>query len=101
MDFKQDIYQVVLRPVVTEKTSALTRKGTERRGGSFTFEVHPDANKSQIRDAIEKIYNVKVQKVRTQNRRGKVRRFRFMYGRTPMHKRAVVVLDPNSHIDLF
>jgi large subunit ribosomal protein L23 len=96
-----DVYHTIIRPIVTEKSSFQTRSGNERRGGAFCFEVHPAANKFQIRDAIEKIYNVKVESVRTQNKAGKRRRVRFHYGQGPMQKRAVVVLDANSHIDLF
>jgi len=96
-----DPYHVIIRPIVTEKSTHLSRSGTERRGGAYTFEVHPDANKAQIRDAVEKIYGVRVLKVRTANRLGKLRRYRLHYGRTRMVKKAVVVVDPNSAIELF
>jgi large subunit ribosomal protein L23 len=102
-----DIYHVVKRPLVTEKgahqaeQSYSATKSKPARGGSFTFEVHPDASKPEIRQAIEKIYNVRVLTVRTANRRGKTRRVRLRVGKRPDWKRAVVVLDANSHIDLF
>lgn len=99
-----DIYHTVIRPLVTEKTAHQSRSaasGGEERGGSYAFEVHPEANKAQIRDAVEKIYGVKVLNVRTMNRRGKTRRFRFRIGHTAHTKRAVVTLHPDSHIDLF
>ncbi|MCO6437147.1 MAG: 50S ribosomal protein L23 [Phycisphaerae bacterium] len=102
-----DIYDVIKRPIITEKSTHQAQQSHEStgsrqaRGGSYTFDVHPKASKPQIRDAVEKIYNVKVQSVRTSNRQGKSRRYRFKIGRTAAWKKAVVVLDPNSHIDLF
>ena len=102
-----DIYHVIKRPLVTEKgTHQATQnydatKWSPARGGSYAFEVHPDASKPQIREAIEKIYNVKVLSVRTSNRRGKQRRVRFKMGKTADWKKAVIVVDTNSHIDLF
>ena len=102
-----DIYHTIVRPLVTEKGTFQSRMSHEAsgsrpaRGGAYTFEVHPDATKPQIRGAIEKIYNVKVKSVRTSNRVGKPRRVRFKRGRTRGWKKAVVVLDPSFHIDLF
>ena len=87
--------------MITEKTTHLAQSSGKRHGGTYTFEVHPDANKYEIRDAIEKLYGVKVLKVRTQNRLGKLRRFRYNVGRMKTTKRAIVTLDPNSAIDLF
>jgi large subunit ribosomal protein L23 len=102
-----DIYNIIRRPLVTEKGTHQTRqhhdatKSHPARGGSYAFEVHPDARKPEIKQAIEKIYNVKVVDVRTSNRRGKARRVRFKVGKTAHWKKAVVVLDAESHIDLF
>lgn len=102
-----DIYHVIKRPLVTEKgthQSGVSHAETRwkvARGGSYAFEVHPEANKPQIRDAVEKIYNVKVLSVRTACRAGKRRRYKFSYGTTASWKKAVVVLHPDSHIDLF
>ena len=102
-----DIYRVVKRPLVTEKgthQSQQTQSATHTmpaRGGSYAFEVHPEASKPMIREAIEKIYNVKVMSVRTANRKGKRRRVRYKMGTTPHWKKAVVVLEANHHIDLF
>ena len=96
-----DIYHTIIRPLVTEKSTHQSRSGSDQRGGAYSFEVHPDAKKSQIRDAISKIYGVKVLGVRTANHKGKLRRFRFKYGRTRATKKAIVVLDRDSHIDLF
>ena len=102
-----DIYHTIIRPMVTEKGTHQSQvtweasKSRPARGGAYTFEVHPKANKTQVRQAIEKIYNVKVLSVRTANHLGKRRRYRTSYGTTRSWKKAVVVLDPNYHIDLF
>jgi large subunit ribosomal protein L23 len=69
--------------------------------GAYSFEVNKRANKTQIKNAVEKIYNVKVQKVRTANRTGKHRRRGRNFGMTPSWKKAVVYLKPDFHIDLF
>ena len=69
--------------------------------GAYSFEVNKKANKTQIKNAVEKIYNVKVQKVRTANRKGKYRRKGRTYGLTSSWKKAVVILAPDYHIDLF
>lgn len=102
-----DIYHTIIRPLVTEKGTHQSQiqhdaSGTrEARGGAYTFEVHPEANKAQIREAVEKIYKVKVLAVRTSNRQGKRRRYRTTFGQTRGWKKAVVVLRPEYHIDLF
>ncbi len=91
-----DWHQVVIRPLVTEKGTR-----TSATLNAYPFRVHPEANKFEIKYAIEHIYNVKVREVRTANRKGKPRRTRFKRGLTSHWKRAVVVLDPDYHIDLF
>jgi len=102
-----DIYHIVKRPLVTEKGThqAQQSHGATRtrpaRGGSYAFEVHPDASKASIKQAIEKIYNVKVQSVRTAVRKGKPRRVRYKMGTTSDWKKAVVVLRADHQIDLF
>lgn len=102
-----DIYHTIVRPLVTEKGTYQSQQshGETRsrpaRGGAYAFEVHPKAKKAQIRQAIEKIYNVRVLKVRTSIRAGKRRRYRLSYGQTRSWKKAVVVLHPDYHIDLF
>jgi len=102
-----DIYHTIIRPLVTEKGSHQSQTSHDAtpsrpaRGGAYAFEVHSQANKTQIRQAIEKIYNVRVMKVRTSNRAGKRRRYRLTYGQTRSWKKAVVVLHPDHHIDLF
>jgi large subunit ribosomal protein L23 len=89
-------YNVIVRPIVTEQGMhfANTRN-------AYSFEVHKDANKIQIRDAVEKLYNVKVLNVRTANVKGKVRRRGRFYGTTRSWKKAVVVLHQENRIDLF
>jgi len=89
-------YNVIIRPLVTEQGMHFANTK-----GAYSFEVHKKANKAQIRNAIEKIYSVKVDKVRTANRSGKYRRRGAKYGKTPAWKKAVVYLKPEHHIDLF
>ena len=96
-----DLYHTIVRPLVTEKSTHQSTQHSTKRGGAYSFEVHPEANKAQIRDAVEKIYGVRVMDVRTSNKKGKLRRFRYRFGRTRQTKKAVVVLDRDSHIDLF
>ena len=102
-----DIYQIVKRPLVTEKGTHQSQQSHEAtrtrraRGGSCTFEVHRNATKPMIKHAIEQIYNVKIQSVRTANRKGKPRRYRYKTGETRAWKKAVVVLHADYHIDLF
>mgnify|MGYP000075012511 FL=1 len=89
-------FHVIIRPLVTEQGMhfANTRN-------AYSFEVHPKANKIQIRNAVERLYNVKVTDVRTANVRGKPRRRGRHFGRTRNWKKAVVVLHEDSHIDVF
>ena len=93
---KLEPHQIVLRPLVTEK-------GVHRatRVNQYAFEVNPLADKLDIRHAIEELFEVKVVKVRTQNRKGKPRRYRFRWGRTKDWKKALVTLDSESRIDFF
>ena len=87
---------VIIKPLVTEKS---THQQTTRN--AYAFQVHKGANKHQIKDAVEKLYEVKVVDVRTMNRKGKPRRSRVKITTTGEWKRAIVVLDENSRIDLF
>jgi large subunit ribosomal protein L23 len=91
-----DPYQVVIKPLITEKGTAHNEKLNQ-----YAFQVHRNANKQQIREAVEKIYEVRVEKVRTLKRLGKMRRYRYTAGRTAGLKKAVVTLHPEDHIDLF
>ena len=91
-----DTNSIIIKPLVTEKS---THQQTTRN--AYAFQVNPAANKHQIKEAIERQYNVKVTDVRTMNRKGKPRRSKFKMTTTSDWKRAVVVLDENSRIELF
>lgn len=93
---KNDVYNAIVRPLVTEKGTFQSEALN-----AYAFQVNPGANKAQIKQAIEKIYNVKVLEVRTANRRGKPRRIGYKTGKTSRWKKAVVVLHEDHHIDLF
>ena len=88
---------IIVSPVVSEKSYALMEEGV------YTFKVHPDASKPQIRDAVQEIFGVKVANVNTLNRPGKRKRNRrtFTYGKRPDTKRALVTLVEGDSIDLF
>ncbi|MDQ3785555.1 MAG: 50S ribosomal protein L23 [Actinomycetota bacterium] len=92
---KSDPRDVVLAPVVSEKSYELLDQN------AYTFRVHPRANRTEIRQAVEAIWDVKVLKVNTLNRKGKVKRFRLKTGRRPDSKRAIVKLAEGDRIDLF
>ncbi|OHB81545.1 MAG: 50S ribosomal protein L23 [Planctomycetes bacterium RBG_16_64_10] len=89
-------HQIILRPLVTEK-------GMHRssRNNAYAFEVNKLADKNDVRRAVEELFEVRVIKVRTQNRTGKPRRSRFRWGCTKTWKKAVVTLDPEHRIDFF
>ena len=86
---------VIIRPVVSEKSYA----GLE--ANQYTFLVHKDASKSEIKQAVEQIWDVQVLRVNTMKRKGKSTRFRFTYGKRPDEKRAIVKLAPGDSIDIF
>ena len=89
-------HQVILWPLVTEK-------GTHQftRHNAYPFQVNLWANKYQIKAAVEELFNVRVEKVRTQNRLGKQRRYRFRVGRLSNWKKAIVTLHPEDRIEFF
>ena len=89
-------HQVIVKPLVTEKG---VHKST--RNNAYTFEVSKLATKEDIRRAVEKLFDVKVVKVATQNRKGKTRRTRFRLGQTGDWKKAIVTLDSEHRIDFF
>lgn len=91
-----DDFKVIIKPLITEQGIHFANVR-----GAYSFEVNKKANKTQIKNAIEKIYSVKVDKVRTANRKGKPRRKGGSLGVTSCWKKAVVYLDPECHIDLF
>jgi len=86
---------VLLRPVVSEKSYGLLDEG------KYTFIVEPSANKTEIRLAVEAVFNVKVTNVNTVNRPGKRRRTRYGWGKRPDTKRAIVTLVEGDRIDIF
>ena len=86
---------VLLRPVISEKSYRLVDDG------KYTFLVAPGANKTQIRQAVEEIFHVKVTGVNTINRPGKRRRTRFGWGTRASTKRAIVSLAAGERIDVF
>ena len=90
-------YDVILKPVITEKSMA--GMGEKK----YTFLVHPDANKSQIKEAVEKMFEgTKVKKVNTINCDGKTKRRGMVYGKTSKTKKAIVQLTEDSKdIEIF
>ncbi len=86
---------ILLRPVVSEKSYGLLDEG------KYTFVVAPEANKTQIKQAVEEVFRVKVTDVNTLNRQGKRRRTRFGYGKRADTKRAIVTLAEGDRIDIF
>jgi large subunit ribosomal protein L23 len=84
-------HQVIVRPIITEKA---THQSQHRR--AYPFEVNPWASKDEIKAAAEELFGVRVEKVRTQNRLGKKRRYRFRVGRLSNWKKAIITLKPDS-----
>jgi large subunit ribosomal protein L23 len=91
-----NIYDVIQKPLVTEKTSL--QKDNE---GVIAFQVHKDANKLEIKVAVEKLFKVEVAKVNTINIAGKVKRFGKNYGKRSNWKKAYVTLKEGSNVDFF
>jgi large subunit ribosomal protein L23 len=90
-----DPRDVLLRPVISEKSYGLIDEG------KYTFIVAPDANKTQIKIAVEQVFDVKVTAVNTINRQGKRKRTKAGYGKRSDTKRAVVSLKPGDRIEIF
>ena len=93
---KNDIYNVLVRPIITEKSSTLAELHN-----CYSFEVDKRSNKSQIKLAVEKLYEVSVKSVRTAKVSGKPRRAGRTMTYTKSWKKAVVELNENDHIELF
>ena len=90
-------YQILVRPLVTEKSTLLQEKVNQ-----YQFEVNPKANRQEIKKEIERVFpKVKVLKVCTANYRGKVRRMGRSIGRRSNWKKAIVTLRPDDHIEIF
>lgn len=92
--FSKAPHDVVIAPVVSEKSYGLIDEG------KYTFLVDPRSNKSEIKNAVEAIFNVKVESVNTINRAGKRKRTRFGWGARKATKRAIITLKDGS-IDIF
>ena len=95
MSTKPEPRDVILAPVVSEKSYGLIDNN------AYTFMVHPKANKTEIRQAVETIWDVRVVSVNTINRKGKTKRFRFTEGKRSDTKRAIVKLREGDKIELF
>jgi large subunit ribosomal protein L23 len=91
----RDPRDVLLAPVVSEKSYGLLDEN------KYTFLVTLDANKTQIKIAVESVFKVRVTDVNTLNRRGKKRRTRYGYGKRPDTKRAIITVAPGERIDIF
>ncbi|MDB4875143.1 MAG: Ribosomal protein [Gemmatimonadetes bacterium] len=90
------LHRTIVRPLITEKSSA-----AYQARGEYTFEVHVDASKPQIRSAIEQLFGVKVTGVWTSNQRGKEKRMGKTTGRRPNWKKAIVTLRAGDTIEIF
>ena len=90
------LHRIVVRPIVTEKSSAAYQ---ER--GEYTFQVHPEATKPQIKRAIEELFAVHVTGVWTSQQRGRTRRMGRITGRRPNWKKAIVKLREGDTIEIF
>ena len=86
---------VLIAPVVSEKSYALLA------ANKYTFRIHPDAHKTQVRQAVEQIFGVRVEDVRTVNVKSKPKRRGMTSGRTREWKKAIVQLHPDDTIELF
>ena len=91
-----EAHQIILKPMVTEK--GMYQSETLNQ---YTFKVNPLATKTEIKNAVEQLFEVKVAKVATQHRKGKPRRYRFTYGRTKGWKKAIVKLQGDHKIEFF
>ena len=92
---QKDPREILLAPVISEKSYGLLDEN------KYTFLVHPDANKTEIKIAVEKVFGVNVTSVNTLNRGGKRRRTRTGWGKRKDTKRAIVSVAPGDRIDIF
>lgn len=95
---KLEPHNVVLRPMVTEKG---THQSTHQHHNAYSFQVNLWATKIEIKAAVQELFNVRVEKVRTQLRLGKKRRYRFKHGKESNWKKAIVKLHPEDKIEFF
>ena len=89
-------YDIVVRPIITEKSTLLKDAGNQ-----YIFEVQRDANKIEIKNAVEKLFKVKVVSVHVSNMEGKKKRLGRFAGKKPDWKKAVVKLSPKDKITIF
>ena len=89
------MYDILRRPMITEKTMALVE------AGKYTFECNPKANKIEIKNAVEKMFNVKVVSVNTINYDGKTKRLGKYVGKTNAFKKAIVEIEKGQSIEIF
>ena len=89
-------YDIIISTVITERSTHLTEQQDHPK---YTFVVHSDATKNDIKHAIQSIWGVQVTKVNTINRHGKPRRVRFRLGKTAQFKKAIVTLRSGERID--
>ena len=95
---KLEPHQVILRPMVTEKG---THQSTHEHHNAYSFQVNLWATKTEIKAAVQELFNVRVEGVRTQLRLGKKRRFKFKQGKESNWKKAIVKLHPDDKIEFF
>jgi large subunit ribosomal protein L23 len=91
-----NVYEVIKRPIISEKSTALAEVA-----GKYVFEVATAANKHQIRDAVQQLFNVKVMEVRTMNMHGKMKRVGRFEVKRPGWKKALVTLAEGQKIEFF
>ena len=88
-------HEIIIRPIVSE------RSYSEMEQNKYTFEVHKDANKYQIKDAVEEIFGVKVVRVNTLRVKPKTKRMRYVAGQTRSWKKAVITVAEGDSIEIF
>ena len=88
-------HEIIIRPIVSEQSFAAMEEN------KYTFEVAKDANKYQIKDAVEELFNVKVVRVNTLNVKPKTKRVRYVAGKTRTWKKAVITLAEGDSIEVF
>lgn len=91
---QSELYDIIVAPVITEKATLASENN------QVIFKVAPYATKPQIREAVERLFNVKVKAVNTISRQGKIKRFRGVRGKQNDIKKAVVTLQEGSSIDV-
>jgi large subunit ribosomal protein L23 len=92
----KSVYEVIKRPIISEKSTALAELGNR-----YAFEVAAAANKQEIRDAVQQLFNVKVSEVRTMVMHGKVKRVGRFETKRANWKKAIVTLGEGQKIDFF